>query len=354
MIRLNDVEKIYPASRKSAGHHALKGIDLHIEKGQVFGIIGRSGAGKSTLVRTLNRLEDVSKGTVVIDGVNLTALSKSELTQFRRQIGMVFQHFNLLSSRTVYGNVALPLELADVPAIEIKSRVAKILDLVGLTDKSGQYPAQLSGGQKQRVGIARALVVEPKILLCDEVTSALDPETTEQILDLLKDLNTRLNLTMVVITHEMSVVRELCDRVAVIDDGLIVETGQIFDVFVQPQHPTTQSLVAGEIESSLPKSLRKIIHSEANGSAQNPVVKILFVGPSSHDPIISQLNRVTGIDFSIMAGQVEYIQNQPFGILFCEGKGGVEEADKAIAFIQSRNLHAEVIGYVDPDYLPVA
>jgi D-methionine transport system ATP-binding protein len=353
MIRLNGVEKIYPASRKSSGHHALKGIDLHIEKGQVFGIIGRSGAGKSTLVRTLNRLEDISSGQVVVDGVDLMSLSDAELTKFRRHIGMVFQHFNLLSSRTVFDNVALPLELANTPKAEITERVTTMLELVGLTEKSDHYPSQLSGGQKQRVGIARALVVEPKILLCDEVTSALDPETTEQILDLLKGLNARLNLTMVVITHEMSVVRELCDRVAVIDDGLIVETGEVFNVFVQPQHPTTQSMVAGEIEANLPKSLRKIIKPTRTSDSENPVVKIMFIGPTSHDPIISQLNRVTGIDFSIMSGQVEYIQDQPFGILFCEARGGIEAAEKGISFVQSRNLTAEVIGYVEPDHRPL-
>jgi len=352
MIRLEGVEKIYPAARKSSAHHALKGIDLHIEKGQVFGIIGRSGAGKSTLVRTLNRLEEATKGKVIIDGTDISTLSQSDLTQFRRQIGMVFQHFNLLSSRTVFDNVAMPLELADVPASEIRKRVAEMLELVGLSDKADNYPSQLSGGQKQRVGIARALVVEPKILLCDEVTSALDPETTEQILELLKDLNSRLHLTMVVITHEMSVVRELCDRVAVIDDGVIVETGEVFDVFVQPQHPTTQSMIAGEIDANLPKSLRKLIKPEKTSPTENPVLKILFIGPTSHDPIISQLNRRTGIDFSIMAGQVEYIQEKPFGILFCEARGDVEIAKEAISFIQSRNLHAEVIGYVEPDHLP--
>jgi D-methionine transport system ATP-binding protein len=166
-------------------------------------------------------------------------------------------------------------------------------------------------------------------------------------------LNARLNLTMVVITHEMSVVRELCDRVAVIDDGLIVETGEVFNVFVQPQHPTTQSMVAGEIEANLPKSLRKIIKPTRTSDSENPVVKIMFIGPTSHDPIISQLNRVTGIDFSIMSGQVEYIQDQPFGILFCEARGGIEAAEKGISFVQSRNLTAEVIGYVEPDHRPL-
>ncbi len=352
MIRLEGLEKVFPAARGQAAHHALKGIDLAIGKGEIFGIIGRSGAGKSTLIRTINRLENATGGRVVVDGVDISVLSSVELTAFRRSVGMVFQHFNLLSSRTVFGNVALPLELARVPKDAIAARVAPMLDLVGLSDKRDRYPAELSGGQKQRVGIARALVAEPKMLLCDEVTSALDPETTQQILDLLRDINRRLDLTMVVITHEMSVVRDLCDRVEVIDDGQIVEQGNIFDVFVKPEHPTTQALIAGEIEAALPKSLRRIIHEGPGAPGENPVVKIVFTGPNAYEPIISQLSRIAGIDFNILAGQVDYIQNRPFGILFVEGKGGLAEAEKAIAFVQSRNLSAEIIGYVDPDSVP--
>ncbi len=351
MIRLEGLEKVY-GGKGGATHHALKGIDLSIGKGEIFGIIGRSGAGKSTLIRTINRLEEVTEGRVVVDGVDIGTLDKAGLTAFRRQVGMVFQHFNLLSSRTVFGNVALPLELAGVPKAEIEKRVLPMLDLVGLDDKRDRYPAELSGGQKQRVGIARALVAEPKLLLCDEVTSALDPETTQQILDLLRDISRRLKLTMVVITHEMSVVRDLCDRVAVIDDGRIVEAGNVFDVFVSPQHETTQALIAGEIEAALPKSLRRIIHDGPPKDGENPVVKIVFTGPNAYDPIISQLSRVAGIDFNILAGQVDYIQNRPFGILFVEAKGGLADAEKAIAFVQSRNLSAEIIGHVDPDAVP--
>ncbi|SBW12775.1 DL-methionine transporter subunit; ATP-binding component of ABC superfamily [uncultured Alphaproteobacteria bacterium] len=352
MIRLEGLEKVY-GGKGGASHHALKGIDLSIGKGEIFGIIGRSGAGKSTLIRTINRLEEVTRGRVVVDGVDIGTLTVAELTAFRRQVGMVFQHFNLLSSRTVFGNVALPLELAGVSKAEIAARVQPMLELVGLDDKRDRYPSELSGGQKQRVGIARALVAEPKVLLCDEVTSALDPETTQQILDLLRDLSRRLGLTMVVITHEMSVVRDLCDRVAVIDDGLIVEQGNVFDVFVSPRHETTQALIAGEIEASLPKSLKRIINNGPPRDGENPVVKIVFTGPNAYDPIISQLSRVSGIDFNILAGQVDYIQNRPFGILFVEAKGGLAEAEKAIAFVQSRNLKAEIIGHVDPDAVPL-
>nr|WP_019645525.1 ATP-binding cassette domain-containing protein [Novispirillum itersonii] len=243
MIRLSSVEKTYPARRGTPPHTALKGVSLSVGKGEIFGIIGRSGAGKSTLLRTINLLERPTAGTVEVEGRDVTALPTRDLPLFRRRIGMVFQHFNLLSSRTVYDNVALPLELAGASKAEIAAAVDPLLPLVGLADKRDRYPAELSGGQKQRVGIARALSSSPQVLLCDEVTSALDPETTRQILALLKTINRRLNLTMVVITHEMDVVRLLCDRVAVMDHGEIIETGVTADVFANPAHPVTQSML---------------------------------------------------------------------------------------------------------------
>lgn len=246
MIRLTDIHKTYPARRNSPAHTALRGIDLDIAAGEIVGVIGRSGAGKSTLIRCINLLEVPSSGTVTVDGQDVTALSKRQLPLFRRQLGMVFQHFNLLSSRTVYDNIALPLELAGASKAEIADAVDPLLPLVGLEDKRDRYPAELSGGQKQRVGIARALSSNPKVLLCDEVTSALDPETTRQILTLLRDINKRLGLTMVVITHEMAVVKVLCDRVAVMDGGVIVEEGAVDGIFANPQHATTQSLLADE------------------------------------------------------------------------------------------------------------
>jgi len=246
MITLDAVNKIYPARKGRRGtpaHHALKNVSLEIAKGEIFGIIGRSGAGKSTLLRTINLLERPTSGRVVVDDVDVTALPKRRLPVFRREIGMVFQHFNLLTSRTVYGNVALPLELAGASKEEIQAAVDPLLPLVGLEDKRDRYPAQLSGGQKQRVGIARALASHPKVLLCDEVTSALDPETTRQILTLLKDINQRLGLTMVVITHEMDVVRAICDRVVVMEHGEVVEQGDAAQVFTAPQHEVTRSLL---------------------------------------------------------------------------------------------------------------
>lgn len=243
MIRLTSLEKTYPARRGTPPHAALKGVTLTVERGEIFGVIGRSGAGKSTLLRTINLLERPTSGTVEVDGQDVTALGTRDLPLFRRRVGMVFQHFNLLSSRTVYDNVALPLELAGASRAEIAAAVDPLLPLVGLADKRDRYPAELSGGQKQRVGIARALSSAPNVLLCDEVTSALDPETTRQILSLLKDINRRMGLTMVVITHEMDVVRLLCDRVAVMDHGEVVETGDTASVFANPVHPTTRSML---------------------------------------------------------------------------------------------------------------
>ena len=246
MIRLSNVQKTYPARRGSPAHKALHGINLDIAAGEIVGVIGRSGAGKSTLIRCINLLEVPTSGSVIVDGTDVTQLAKRDLPLFRRQLGMVFQHFNLLSSRTVYDNIALPLELAGASKAEIAAAVDPLLPLVGLEDKRDRYPAELSGGQKQRVGIARALSSNPKVVLCDEVTSALDPETTRQILSLLHDINKRLGLTMVVITHEMAVVKQLCDRVAVMDGGVIVEEGKVDAIFANPAHATTQSLLADE------------------------------------------------------------------------------------------------------------
>jgi D-methionine transport system ATP-binding protein len=240
MIRLTDVTKLYPASQGAA----LETVSLDVARGEVFGVIGRSGAGKSTLIRLINALERPSAGQVEVDGIDLAALSPAELRTLRRRIGMIFQNFGLLSSRTVAGNVAFPLELAGVKRADRDAKVARLLDRVGLTDFADRYPAQLSGGQKQRVGIARALATEPDILLCDEATSALDPETTRDVLALLRELNRELKLTIVLITHEMAVVRAVCDRVAVLDFGRIVETGTVADIFAGGSHPATRRMLA--------------------------------------------------------------------------------------------------------------
>ncbi len=240
MIRLVDVEKRYAGT----GGAALAGVSLEVVRGEVFGVIGQSGAGKSTLIRLINALERPTAGRVEVDGIDVASLAPAALRVLRRRIGMIFQNFGLLSSRTVAANVAFPLKLADMPRAERDAKVAALLDRVGLTEHADKYPAQLSGGQKQRVGIARALATDPDILLCDEATSALDPETTRQVLALLRDLNRDLGLTIVLITHEMDVVRASCDRVAVLEQGRVVETGAVADIFAAPSHPATRRMLA--------------------------------------------------------------------------------------------------------------
>ncbi|MBD8735678.1 methionine ABC transporter ATP-binding protein [Sphingomonas sp. CFBP 13706] len=251
MIRLRDVSKTYPASDAAA----LDGVSLEIPAGGVFGVIGQSGAGKSTLIRLINALERPTSGRVEVDGIDVADLSAAELRALRRRIGMIFQNFGLLSSRTVAANVAFPLVLAGVAKATRESKVAALLDRVGLSDHAAKYPAQLSGGQKQRVGIARALATDPDILLCDEATSALDPETTRSVLTLLRDLNRDLGLTIVLITHEMDVVRYVCDRVAVLERGQVVETGTVTDIFANAAHPATRRM------------LQSLSHRERDGAA---------------------------------------------------------------------------------------
>lgn len=241
MIKLSNITKVFQQGTRTI--QALNNVSLHVPAGQIYGVIGASGAGKSTLIRCVNLLERPTEGSVLVGGQELTTLSESELTKARRQIGMIFQHFNLLSSRTVFGNVALPLELDNTPKDEIKRRVTELLDLVGLGDKHDSYPANLSGGQKQRVAIARALASNPKVLLCDEATSALDSTTTAQILDLLRRINRELNVTLVIITHSLSVARNICDRVAMIDGGRIVEMGDTEELFSNPQSDILKTLI---------------------------------------------------------------------------------------------------------------
>lgn len=260
MIDLRNVEKTYYSN--AGDIHALKKTNLHINAGEIFGIIGLSGAGKSTLIRCINMLEVPTGGQVFVDGQELTAMNNQELRKARQNIGMIFQHFNLLASRTVYDNIAFPLEIQGISQSEIKKRVQPLLELVQLQDRGDYYPSQLSGGQKQRVGIARALASDPKVLLCDEATSALDPQTTKSILDLLKDINKRLNLTIVMITHQMEVVKEVCDRVAVIENGEIIEEGSMIDVFTDPQKPTTKDFVKSINNVELPA----LLQSSSNGN----------------------------------------------------------------------------------------
>ncbi len=335
MIEFQQVSKQY------ASTHALKDITFTVQKGEIVGVIGKSGAGKSTLIRCANLLEKPSSGKVFVDGLELTSMASSGLRAARKQIGMIFQQFNLLQSKTVFENIALPLKLDHKKTDKILS----LLKLVGLEDKKDQYPSQLSGGQKQRVAIARALALEPKILLCDEATSALDPQNTEAILYLLKKINIELGLTILLITHEMHVIKHSCDRVLVLDDGKIVEEGKIADVFASPKKAITQYFVDSALRAELPAILQeKIVPSPNNDTV--PVWRIYFKGHAAAEPIITQLAREYGLNLNIMQASLECIQHLTLGIMIVSVDANDEQCRAGIQFLQQKNLNVEIIGYV--------
>lgn len=344
MIELQHIDKIYHTS--SGDLHALKDINLTINEGEIFGIIGLSGAGKSTLVRCINMLEKPTSGKVIVDGQEMTALGEEQLRKARQNIGMIFQHFNLLSSRTVFGNIAFPLEIQGLDKAAIQKKVEPLLDLVGLKDRVDHYPSQLSGGQKQRVGIARALASDPKVLLCDEATSALDPQTTESILNLLRDINKRLHITIVMITHQMNVVKEICDRVAVIENGEIIEQGSMVDIFTNPQKATTREFVASIQHNDLPDFVRKLdIHKDYK-AGDKALVSLSFIGDSAGEPIVSVLIKEYDTNVNILTANIENLQDTPFGTLLIEVEGDEAHLKKALDYLHERKVKDEVIGYV--------
>lgn len=348
MIRLHDVSKTYyPKGRRSTtpAVTALKHADLHVPQGQIHGVIGLSGAGKSTLIRCVNLLERPTTGSVTVDGQELTGLSGDALNQARHRIGMIFQHFNLLTSRTVFANVALPLELMGMTRREIRERVTPLLDLVGLADKARQYPAQLSGGQKQRVAIARALASRPKVLLCDEATSALDPHTTGSILDLLRDINRKLGLTILLITHEMEVVKSICHRVSLISDGELVEEAEVGDFFTAPRTRLGRDFLNDFLELEPPRALIERLE-EAPGPHSHPVVRLAFSGDAVSTPLISRLARECGVDVSILQAKVESIQERTLGLMIAELMGSAEKTREALDYLESHDLQVEVLGHV--------
>ncbi|OJU41392.1 MAG: methionine ABC transporter ATP-binding protein, partial [Alphaproteobacteria bacterium 65-37] len=324
-------------------------VDLSVREGAIVGVIGRSGAGKSTLIRLINGLERPSAGRVVVNGTEITSLDERSLRQVRRSIGMIFQHFNLLSSRTVFDNIALPLEIAGATGSQIDKAVTPLLDLVGLAEKRDRYPAELSGGQKQRVGIARALATRPKVLLSDEATSALDPETTEQILELLKKINTELGLTILFITHEMAVVKALADRVAVIEQGRIIEEGSTYDVFAAPRHEVTRRFVSTVTGGLVPDWLRARLHTEP-AAGRSAALRLSFAGKDSQ-AVVSQIARELQTDVNILFGQIEAIAGQPFGTLVVSLDVAAERLDRLVRELatperSARNLTVERLGYV--------
>ena len=343
MIDLVNVEKTYYS--KAGDIHALHKTSLSIKAGEIFGIIGLSGAGKSTLVRCINMLEKPTAGQVFVDGQELTAMTEKQLRKARQSIGMIFQHFNLLASRTVYDNIAFPLEIQGLSKSEIDKRVRPLLELVQLETRANYYPSQLSGGQKQRVGIARALASNPKVLLCDEATSALDPQTTKSILELLKDINTKMNLTIVLITHQMEVVKTICDRVAVIESGDIIEEGPMVDVFTNPQHPTTKEFTKSVINAELPDIVKKMQLSDTYTDGSKLLVRISFIGDSASEPIISGMVKHFDVDVSIISGNTDQLKDLLFGTLLIEVSGTKDGIKNALEYLHKQHLKTEVIGY---------
>lgn len=331
MIQLKNVSKTFKTTSNTV--KAVQDVSLNINQGDIYGIIGYSGAGKSTLVRLMNLLEKPDTGTVTIDTIELTNLSPKELRNERKRIGMIFQQFNLFASRTVFDNVAFALDKKD------KHKVMELLELVGIKDKKDAYPSQLSGGQKQRVAIARALANNPKVLLCDEATSALDPQTTHSILSLLKELNQNLGLTIVIITHEMAVIKEVCDHVAVMENGRVVEEASVVDIFSNPQSNMTK-----EFTSSL-KSVDKIkatlLENKEilNINEGEYVLKLEFVGAETGHPLISEISNKFNIRASIVYGSVDIIKNTPVGSLIIILKGDKDTQQKALAYLEQ---HAKV------------
>lgn len=344
MIELRGITQTYQGPQGPV--EALKGIDLTIQPGEVFGIIGKSGAGKSSLVRVINLLNRPTTGQVIVGGQDLTRLNDAQLREARREIGMVFQHFNLLSSRTVFDNAALPLELAGMDKAAIRARVNPLLELVGLAHLADRYPAQISGGQKQRVGIARALASRPKVLLSDEATSALDPETTRSILDLLRQVNRELGLTVVLITHQMQVIKQVADRVAVIEAGRIVEQGRVLDVFTRPQQAITKSLIDEILPQELPASVldhvRKLA-GQLGAGRTGQLLRLSYAGDSAYQPILSQLIRQFGVDMSILHGQVDEIQDETFGSLAVYASGEADSVRSAVAHLRAGGVEVEEV-----------
>lgn len=341
MITLQNISKTFIDGGKEV--QAVKDVNLTIHDGDIFGIIGFSGAGKSTLVRCINLLERPTSGTVTVDDKEITALSAKELRKARKKIGMIFQHFNLMPSRTIFGNVAYPLKGSGLSRQEIADKVHNLLDLVGISEKENAYPSQLSGGQKQRVAIARALANDPKILLCDEATSALDPQTTKSILKLLQKVNETLGITIVVITHEMDVVKEICNRVAVMDHGNVVEEGEVFSIFATPKNKVTRDFI--KTTSNLQK-IEELVEAGSPVVALKPgelIVRLSYIEKNASEPLISAVTEKFGIILNIIFADVEIVQNAPIGGTVAIVSGDKDKVEQALTYLKEKNVGVEVI-----------
>lgn len=333
MIEISNLTKVY---RTKKGE--VKGVDdvsLTIEKGEIYGIVGYSGAGKSSLLRCINLLEKPTSGEIKVGGVDLQSLRKEELRRARLKIGMIFQHFNIVSQKTVAENVAFSLKASGYPKSKVAARVDELLEMVDLKEKKDVYPNQLSGGQKQRVGIARALANDPNVLLCDEATSALDPTTTNSILKLLEKINRELNITIVLITHEMDVVKDICHRMAIMQDGRVVEEGTVYDIFSNPQEEITKDFISSVISYTIPEKVLKDV--------KGTVVKVLFRGDVAGEGIISKTLKQFQIDGNFLHGSIDYIQSSPLGVFVMELDGEPEEIKKALSYIEQQSAQVEVI-----------
>ncbi|MCG8710273.1 ATP-binding cassette domain-containing protein [Brenneria sp. 4F2] len=346
-VVFENIGRVYHSA--NAAVHALQDISLTIPSGSIFGIIGRSGAGKSTLLRTINRLDRPTSGSVLVDGVDIGQLSEPELVGLRRRIGMIFQHFNLLSAKTVWQNVALPLKVSGVAKDQVEQRVAELLALVGLQDKRNSYPGRLSGGQKQRVGIARALATSPEILLCDEATSALDPETTQSILQLLRDINRRLGITIILITHEMSVIRAIADRVLVLEQGRIAEEGDVWQVFGSPRHEATKALLA-PLQQGLPDDLLYRLQPRplADGVACERILQLSYTGEGGLEPDCLRIAQALQTSVRLIHGGMDRIQGHAHGRLLLAMRGDASLPDLTTLTQGPRAVahQIEVVGYV--------
>ncbi|MFC5711204.1 methionine ABC transporter ATP-binding protein [Thalassorhabdus alkalitolerans] len=338
MITLKNLKKIF--STKSGTVTAVDGVNLTIEEGEIYGVIGYSGAGKSTLIRMLNMLERPSEGEVTVAGNNMSNLKGRSLRKARQEISMIFQHFNLLWSRTVAENIAFPLEIAGTPKEERRSRVNELIKLVGLEGRGDAYPSQLSGGQKQRVGIARALANNPKVLLCDEATSALDPKTTDSILDLLVDINQKLGLTIVLITHEMHVIRKICHHVAVMEGGKVVEEGPVLDVFRNPKQEMTKEFVKQITE---PEETMEAISELLKGTEGGPILKLTFVGDDAEQPLMTEIIQKFQVSVNILQGKISQTREGSYGTLFVRLDGTESNLQSALQFIKEQQVEAEVL-----------
>lgn len=339
MIRLENV--FYEATGKTI----LNNVNIDIPTGKIFTFIGPSGAGKSTLLRCINLLAKPSKGSIYFNNVNISSLNENQLKTIRQQMGMIFQHFNLLESKTTFENIALPMRLANKNAHFVHQRTLELLSWINLSDKKDHYPSELSGGQKQRVAIARALALSPKVLLCDEPTSALDPESAKLILSLLKKINRELGITIVFISHQMEVIKAIADKVAVIDQGKIVEVADVIDIFTQPQTEISQRLTQQDLHLILPESIQQRMEHHA-GRNKHPIVKLTFIGQSAEQSLLSSLTKLYDVAANILLADIEMIQDSTVGFTICELQGEAKQITQSIRYMRERGILVEVIGYV--------